>query len=191
MKFACFLLLAVTLAGGISRADQMRVATVNVRQIFDAWNDSIQSQETFKQAKKALDQENSDRLAVIKQHQIARTKLHQEFKANHASMSDAEKNKLDARYRSLGRDATALEQDRLDFLKKGEREWARAISSESKLILDRIHQAVQVYALEKKYQMVVESGGQTTRDLPLFVHLAGAVDITSDVIDRLNQPKEN
>ena len=63
---------------------------------------------------------------------------------------------------------------------------AGEISSEAKLILDRIGQMVQAYAVENGYEMVVESAGHTTRNLPLFVHLEGAVDITDDIIKQLN-----
>ncbi len=78
-----------------------------------------------------------------------------------------------------------------DFFEKGKRLLASDISSEVKLILDRINQMVQTYALEKKHHMVVETGGHTTRNLPLFVHLEGAVDITDEVIKRLNDAEGN
>ena len=117
--------------------------------------------------------------------------MHTQFKSDVATMSDADKKKMDIKFRSFGRDAMALEQDRRDFFEKGKRVLANEISSEAKLILDRITQTVQVYALEKKYHMVIEMGGHTTRNLPLFMHLEGAVDITDDIIKRLNDTEGN
>ena len=191
MKFAFLILMILAWTGNISRADEMSVASVDVRKIFDAWDYSIDSQKKIGKTKESLEQENNERLTVINQYQMERSKLHQNFKTNQASMSDVDKKKKEAKFRSLGRDAVALEQDRRDFFEKGKRALASDISSEVKLILDRINQAVQTYALEKKYHMVVETGGHTTRNLPLFVHLEGAVDITDEVIKRLNGAEGN
>lgn len=191
MKFAFLLLIIVAMVGNVARADDLTVATVDVRKIFNEWKFSIKSQEKIEQTKEGLEQENNDRLAVINQHQMERSKLHQQYKADQATMSAEDKQKMDAKFRSLGRDAMALEQDRRDFFDKGKRALANEISSEANLILDRISQTVQVYALEKKFQMVVETGGHTTRNVPLFMHIEGAVDITEDIIKRLNETEES
>ena len=191
MKIACLLVMVVALAGNISRADEMSVATVDVREIFEAWEYSIDSQKKIEENKESLERENNDRLAVINQYQMERSKLHQNYTANQESMSDADKKKMDARFRSLGRDAMALEQDRRDFFEKGQQALANEVATEVKLILDRINEMIQTYALEKKFHMVVEAGGHTTRNLPLFVHLEGAVDITDELIKRLNETQGN
>lgn len=175
---------------GFSHAHEMKIARVDVRTIFNKWGYSVDSQAKIQAATEELEKENNDRLAVINEYQMERNKLHQLFKANRSSMTDEEKKKMDARFKSLGRDAMALEQDRRDFFDRGKRMLANEISSEAKLILDRIGQMVRVYALEKKYEMVIESGGHTTRNVPLFIHLEGAEDITNDVIKRLNDEVE-
>ena len=187
MKFAFLLLIVLALAGNISRADEMNIASVDIRKIFDAWDYSIASQKKVAEIKDTLEKENNDRLAVISRYQMERSKLHQTYKQNQKTMSEADKKAMDLKFRSLGRDALALEQDRRDFSEKEKRILANEISSQSKLILDQISQTVQVYALEKKYHMVIEMGGNTTRNVPLFVHLDGAVDITENIIKRLNE----
>ncbi len=191
MKIAFLLLMLVALAGNTARADEMSIATVDVRKIFEAWEYSIDSQKKIEENKESLEKENNDRLAVINQYQMERSKLHQNYKANQESMSDADKKKMDARFRSLGRDAMALEQDRRDFFEKRQQALANEVSTQVKLILDRINETIQTYALEKKLHMVVEAGGHTTRNLPLFVHLEGAVDITDDIVQRLNETQGN
>jgi len=106
-------------------------------------------------------------------------------------MSQEDKAKLDEKFLRLRREAMALEQDRRDFLAKAKRALGREVSSEAKLILDKISQAIQDYAMEKEYDMVVETGGHTSRNVPLFVHLEGAVDITDDIIKLLNHAEGN
>jgi len=187
MKFAFLLLIVLALAGNISRADEMNIASVDIRKIFNAWDYSIASQKRITEIKDSLEKENNDRLAVISRYQMERNKLHQTYKKNQETMSEADKKAMDLKFRSLGRDALALEQDRRDFSEKEKRILANEISSQAKLILDQISQTVQVYALDKKYHMVIEMGGHTTRNVPLFVYLEGAVDITGDIIKHLNE----
>ena len=191
MKFAFLLLMVAALVGNIAQADEMSMASVDVRKIFNKWKYSIDSQKKINMTKESLEKENNDRLAVINEYQMERSRMHTQFKSDVATMSDTDKKKMDVKFKSLGRDAMALEQDRRDFFEKGKRVLANEISSEAKLILDRITQTVQVYALEKKYHMVIEMGGHTTRNLPLFMHLEGAVDITDDIIKRLNDTEGN
>ncbi len=187
MKFAFLLLIVLALAGNISRGDEMKIASVDIRKIFDEWKYSISSQNIITETKDSLERENNDRLAVINRYQMERNKLHQTYKKNQETMSEADKKSMDLKFRSLGRDALALEQDRRDFSEKEKRILANEISSQANLILDQISQTIQVYALGKKYDMVIEMGGHTTRNVPLFVHLEGAVDITEEIIKLLNE----
>ncbi|MCP5535530.1 MAG: OmpH family outer membrane protein [Akkermansiaceae bacterium] len=199
MKFAFLLPMVVAMVGssahGQEKTDEMsqgmRIASVDVRKVFNEWKYSKESQKKIEDTKESLEKENNDRLAVINEYQMERSRMHQQYKANEGTMSAEDKAKMDAKFRSLGRDAVALEQDRRDFFEKGKRQLANEISSEAKLILDQITQSIQVYALEKKYHMVIETGGHTTRNVPLFVHLEGAVDITDEIITRLNEGEGN
>ncbi len=185
MTFALLALVShAAVAGGL------KAATVDVRKIFNAWTYSVETQNRIEKAREALEKENNNRLAVINEYRMERNQMHQQYQINKATMSKEDKKKMDAKFRSLGRDALALEQDRRDFFEKGKRRLASEISSEAKLVLDQIVQAAQVYALEKKFDMVIEIGG-TTRDVPLFVHLEGAVDITDELIKRLNENSGN
>ncbi|BDS08996.1 hypothetical protein NT6N_40360 [Oceaniferula spumae] len=190
MKLAALSCLAMLLLGAsVSRlqAAELKIATVDVREIFDKWKYATESKEKLEKAREALERENNERLAVINEYQMMRSKMHQKYHADKDSVSAEEKAKLDRQFVSLGRDAFALEENRRDFFSKAKRAHDREVSSQSKLILDRITEAVQVYALEKKYDMVIEMGGYTTRNVPLFVHLDSAQDITAVIIKRLNE----
>ena len=48
---------------------------------------------------------------------------------------------------------------------------------------------ISIYAKQQNFDMVIEIQGHTTRNLPFFLHLEGAVDITDAIIMRLNQSK--
>ena len=171
-------------------ADDFQVASLDVRKIFNEWKYSIESKKKIEEKRAELEEENNNRLAVINNLQMQRTKLHQNYKQNAASMTGDQKKTMDLKFRSMGRDAMALEQDRRDFFQKGRRLINDEITSEANLILDRIVEAAQVYAKEKKFAMVVETGGQTTSNVSLFLHLEGATDITDELIKQLNTAEQ-
>lgn len=190
MKLAilsCLLMLTFAVSASKVQAEQMKIASVDVRKIFKGWKFAIESERKLEAARESLERENNERRAVINQYQMQRNKMHQEYQANKASVTPEEKAKLDREFIDLGRDSFALEQDRRDFYTKAKRNLDRDVTAQSKLILDKISEAIRAYAQAKKYDMVIEMGGHTTRNMPLFVHLDQAKDITEAVLEELNK----
>lgn len=187
MKFVLLLLLSTLLSMDTSRADDMRIATADVSKIFDNWNFSIKSKEKLQKLEELIEKENNDRLAVIQRLQVMRGRMAEKFTQNAAAMSAEDKSKMNNEYLSMGLELKALERDRRDFLENEERRVFKERISVARSILDRINEAIQVYALEKKYHMVIEAGGHSTRSVPLFLHLEGAVDISDEIISKLNE----
>ncbi|MBK1830970.1 OmpH family outer membrane protein [Verrucomicrobiaceae bacterium R5-34] len=181
-------LLAMTLLSAVSQlhAQQMKVASVDVRKIFDQWDFSKESEQEIEDARIALERESNERLAVINELKMERSKMRQQYQASSGSFTAEDKAAMDRKFMALGRDAFALEQDRNDFIAKAKRSLDREVTATSKLILDQITEAVQAYAEKEEYDMVIETGGHTTRNVPFFVHLEGAEDITDIIIEQLN-----
>lgn len=181
------MLLSLALSIPCVHAGEMKIASVDVRKIFNEWEFATEVEGKLDEQRLAMERENNERRAVIAQYQMERNKMRQDFQVNRRSISFDEKAKLDRKFTELGRDAFALEQNRRDFYGKAKRNLDLEVSAQSKLILQRITEAVQVYALAEKYDMVIEMGGHTTRNLPLFLHLDNAEDITDIIIARLNE----
>ncbi|MGB0992783.1 MAG: OmpH family outer membrane protein [Akkermansiaceae bacterium] len=180
---ACLTLMIILQA---TASAQMRTATVDVRKIYNEWKLSKEIQAKIEKKREEVTAQNNDRMAVINQYRLDRNILIQKYQAGEASMTEEEKKKAAAKIRDLGRNASALEQDRIDFFTKVRRSLGNDISFQSRMILERISEAIQVYALEKKYDMVIETGGQTTRHVPFFMYIEGSVDITEEILTRLN-----
>ena len=187
MKVVLLLLVYAVLSVDISRADDMKIATVDVRKVFDNWNFSIKSQEKHEAIKALFDKQDNDRLAAISERQMLLSRITLKYRENGATMSVVDKRKAKSDFDNIQRELKALRRDRSDFTAKQKRKHFDDESSTARLLLERITEAIQVYALEKKYHMVIEMGGHTTRSVPLFLHLEGAVDISDEIITRLNQ----
>ena len=191
MKVSLIALLALSFLTPHLPAKEFKVAHFNVRKIFDAWTYSVDKQQEIEDRRAELEEENNNRLATINELQVQRAKMHQNYQKNAKSMTKEEKVSIGKKFKSLGRDVVALEQDRLDFLIRVRRELANESSSQMNLVLDRIIEEAKAYAEEKKISMLVESGGETTSSTPFFIHLDGAKDITKELIKRLNAKKED
>ena len=169
-----------------AQGEEMKIASVDVKKVFDEWGYASDAESQFNGALKALEQANRDRLVVISQYQRKRDQARQKYWSQADKISAKKKAKLSLEIVTLRRDAVALEQNRRDFYFQAKRSLNREYTAKSKLILDKIAEVVQVYAFKAKYDMVIEMGGETTRSLPFFVHLDGAEDITPMIVKRLN-----
>lgn len=187
MKVALLLLMTVLLTSGFSHADDMRIATVDIRKIFDKCVFSKKSELELRKISELLDKENNDRSAVIHERQLELDRISQKFKEGVAMMSAEDKTRMKDRHLRMSREVWALKRDQQEFLAQRNRKLFDEGTVVAKSILSRISEAVQVYAREKKFDMVIEIGGHSTYDTPLFLYLEGAVDISDEIIARLNK----
>ena len=187
MKLVLFLLMFAVVLTVPGFADDLRIATVDVSKIFDSWEFSKQSQRKIEKLKGILESQNNDRKAIIDRLKMTHGQMLQKYRMNAATMRVADREKMVQEIRSLGREHDVLEQSRKDFIAEQQRKQTKQESEIAKLILKGINEVTQAYALEKKYDMVIEMGGHTTQNVPSFLHLEGSVNITNDIIARLNE----
>ena len=169
-----------------SDAQEMKVASLNVREVFDGWDFAEKEKKRFAKARKALEKENSKRKEVIRDYQSKQDKIYK----SKDKLSEEERKELDRKFFNLGRDIVALKQDRRYFYVQGKLDLDKEEAAQSKRLLERISETVQVYALAEKYDMVIEEGGHTTSQLPFFLHLDDAKDITKAIIKRLGDSSD-
>ena len=169
-----------------SDAQEMKVASLNVREVFDGWDFAEKEKKRFAKARKALEKENSKRKEVIRDYQSKQDKIYK----SKDKLSEKERKELDRKFFNLGRDIVALKQDRRYFYAQSKLDLDKEEAAQSKRLLERISETVQVYALAEKYDMVIEEGGHTTSQLPFFLHLDDAKDITKAIIKRLGDSSD-
>ena len=169
-----------------SDAQEMKVASLNVREVFDGWDFAEKEKKRFAKARKALEKENSKRKEVIRDYQSKQDKIYK----SKDKLSEEERKELDRKFFNLGRDIVALKRDRRYFYAQSKLDLDKKEAAQSKRLLERISETVQVYALAEKYDMVIEEGGHTTSQLPFFLHLDDAKDITKAIIKRLGDSSD-
>lgn len=187
VKFALLPLILAVLAGELVCAHGMKIATVDVGKIFSHWDFTIRFEDRIQALRDAVEVENNERLTAIKGLMSKRSKMAQQYQELKATLSMEERSRMDSDYKKLGMELDALEQNRADYLSSENRKISEQETRTSKFILERIKATINTYAEQHNYDMVIEMEGKTTRNLPFFLHLEGAADITGSIITQLNE----
>lgn len=191
VRLALLLLIPLIMAAEVVHAHGMSIATVDAGKIFSHWDYTIRFEDKAEKLSKSLENDNEERLAVIRELAKRQQGMAVKYRDGQASMSDEEKAAMDKSFKNLGRELKALEQNRVVYMTREQEKLSKLKAETSKFILGRIEEEINVYAKQQSFDMVIEMQGHTTRNLPFFLHLEGAVDITDTIILRLNQSNQD
>ena len=187
VRLALFLVISIILSADLVHGHEMKVASIDAGKVFSHWDYTIRFEDEVAGIKKSLARKDEERTKAIKDLISKQRGLSERYQKAQGEMSAEQKAQMDESYKNLGREIKALERDRLDYLKQERAKLRELEKKTSQSILKRIDEFVKVYAKKQDYDMVVELGGETTTNLPFFLHLEGAVDITDTIIMMLNQ----
>ncbi len=179
------------MATEVVHAHGMSIATVDAGKIFSHWDYTIRFEDKVEKISKSLEDNNQERLAVIKALAKRQQDMAAKYRDGQASMKAEEKAAMDKSFKNLGRELKALEQNRVVYMTREQDKLSKLKADTSKSILARIQNEISIYAKQQNFDMVIEMQGHTTRNLPFFLHLEGAVDITDTIILRLNQSHQD
>jgi Skp family chaperone for outer membrane proteins len=187
VKLAFFLLISIMLSADLVQGHDLKVASVDVGKIFNHWDFTIRFEDKIENLKKSLAVKNEGRVKVIKNLVQKQRDLSEHYQKKAGTMSSVEKAEVDASYKNIGREIKALERERVAYVKREQTKLTEMEKTTSQSILKRIHDRIKVFAKQNDYDMVIEMKGETTQNLPFFLHLEGSVDITDTIIMQLNQ----
>ncbi|MGB2402857.1 MAG: OmpH family outer membrane protein [Akkermansiaceae bacterium] len=187
VRLALLLAITIILSADLVQGHEMKVASIDAGKVFSHWDYTIRFEDEVESREEALVATNAERIQVIKNLISKQRGLSERYQKNQNDMSVEKKAQMDESYKNLGREIKALERDRLDYLTQERTKLGALEKKTSQFILQRIDEFVKVYAKKQDYDMVVELGGETTANLPFFLHLEGAIDITDTIIMMLNQ----
>lgn len=191
VRLALLLLIPLIMATEVVHAHGMSIAAVDAGKIFSHWDYTISFEDKAEKLSKSLEENNQERLAVIKELAKRQQDMAANYQKGKVSMSAEEKAAMDKSFKNLGRELKALEQNRVVYMTREQEKLSKLKAETSKSILVRIQKEISIYAKQQNFDMVIEMQGHTTRNLPFFLHLEGAVDITDTIILRLNQSHQD
>jgi outer membrane protein len=159
---------AVMLFAGVSRAEEVRIAVVDVNKI-------LNESEEGKAAKKKMEGRYEELKKSIDAKQEEAKKLKEEIDKQKVML--ASKEKLKEKEDAL----QAKVNDLRKMTQEGEREMQARQGEVTREILKRIETHVNAVVKAEKYDLVLEKSAGV-------VHVADSMDITSRVLDLMNKP---
>lgn len=178
--FCCASLLASASAQGF------RVAKVDVEKVFNEWQYAQKIKKELSEKTREFQEANNARLSVLRAKEMEIQEMRARFSRIKAEITEEEKNKMGREYRMVNRQRVALELDRKVFVKNAMRRMRHVISLRAQRLLDHIVSVSRVCAKEQGYSMLIESEGESSQNVPFFLYVDQADDLTPLIIDKLN-----
>ncbi len=168
-----------------ARAEQSRIATVRVTDVYRGLKSALDMQESLRTDREAIEK---DQRAVQLNKMFEELKVLQEQfqklqKTDGSMAAGAEKIARD--FELKRQEAEALRQEFESFKEGKTKEINVRMVSEMRVILTRISDAARKVGQEKGFDVVFESAGSSNTGVPVLLYIKSAVDITPDVVAAL------
>jgi Skp family chaperone for outer membrane proteins len=186
MKSIALILIALgwlALAGAAPAADQ-KIATVDLRKVFDKYYKTIQSTAALKQEAQDIEKDRKKMMDDAQRHQTEWQKLFD--KSNDQAVSSEERDKskkeTEQKYIELERDKQAIKEfDQIASNRLHEKELQRRDD-----IVKEIRQILNAEAKAAGYTMVLDPSGESQNMVPVVLYTNGQNDMTDALIKELN-----
>lgn len=174
-------LVAMMTAPDWCAAQELKVALVDMKRIFDAHPDTRAAEERVrKTSQRARDtfREKTDALKATLQR-------HQETILGVEKASGAEAEKRRAEASALLARAREMEREVAEFQSVQEAALKKSFLEEKNRIMDAIVAAVKEYNREGRYHLILDKSAAAANGLPMVVDDKGLSDVTEEIIGRL------
>jgi outer membrane protein len=180
------LILSICVATALSAgaADGQKMATIDLRKVFDKYWRTVQADANLKEQAADLEKERKVMLDQLQKGEESYRKLFDGANDQALSATEREKRKKDAENELLGlrdMDARIKQFDNVSRTALGEKQ--RRMRDN---ILQEIRDTVKVHVKSGGYTLVLDIAAETPNGTPIILFSAGGDDITEPVLSQLN-----
>jgi outer membrane protein len=180
------LILSICVATALSAgaADGQKMATIDLRKVFDKYWRTLQADANLKEQAADLEKERKVMLDQLQKGEESYRKLFDGANDQALSATEREKRKKDAENELLGlrdMDARIKQFDNVSRTALGEKQ--RRMRDN---ILQEIRDTVKVHVKSGGYTLVLDIAAETPNGTPIILFSAGGDDITEPVLSQLN-----
>lgn len=183
-RLTSLLALALLFASGPALLAQNKIATIDLKKVFDGYWKTQQADTTLRD--KAAEFEKKNKL-MVEDYQ----KATEEYKkvldsANDAAVSSEEKDK-----RKKAAEAKLLEINEIEqSIKQFERSARAQIGEQQRLmrekILAEIRELINTKSKTAEYNLVIDTAADSVNNTPVILYKSGQADLTDEVLTQLN-----
>lgn len=170
-----------------SVAEKPRVAIVDAQRAFSAYYATRNAHQKLADAKLAL--QDDQRLPLIKATEEELEALQQRARDSELSANQREQAAKKAEMKA--HELRSLQRDLQQFLDSEQKKMNALLVSATRKIQANVQSVIEQVAQAGKFDVVFESGGNTSSQVPTLLYVRDATDITDAVIKRLNSTNPN
>ncbi|NNC87748.1 MAG: OmpH family outer membrane protein [Akkermansiaceae bacterium] len=160
-----------------------KIATVDVNKLFSSYEVTKEAQAKLDQQREAL--RNDPRLKVINETIEELKKLRSEIRDE--DLPEASRENYFRTFQMKSHELRSLQRDTLQHLEDQKRELNLQMVARTKEILAEISGVVASVGKSAGYDLVLESGGSTSSQVPCLLYIRDATDITDLVLAELQE----
>ena len=188
LKFSalfCALALVTALGTGSAKAQQLKVATVDMQELFKEYHRTTAEQQKFSEEFARIQKENNERLTGIRT--LEETLQSLKKKIEDPTLGDNVKREKSREFQLKLDEAKAMDRERREFL--GRRTRALDLKKQSSMqgILEEIRERITEYSKTEAFDLVLDKSGFSTNQVPFVLYTKDATDITKALLEGLNE----
>lgn len=159
-----------------------KIAVVDVEKIFKHLHVSLDSEKEFQERNEIL--RKNERFEALNKTDRKLKKL--AAKVRDQNLDEKQRDLALAEFQTLSNEYRALANDLEQFLATETNKLRQAEVERTETILAQIRNEVNQVGKEEKFDLILETGGNTSSQLPAVIYLRNGIDITEQVLHRLN-----
>lgn len=176
---------AIFSVGSVTADEIKKVATVDMKKLFDQYHLTKGAQEKVKANQAVIQKENNEKLEGIRKIADDLRKLSKQIEDPVTSASNKEK--LLRERQHLANRGNALENNRRDWLNRRNKAINESIVTEMRKILGQIQDKVEAFARDNDVDMILDKSARGTTQTHFLVFAKDKFDITASLLETLNK----
>jgi Skp family chaperone for outer membrane proteins len=176
--------LLTCLAAAPASAQQLKIATVNMKSVFDRYYKKQQADETFKTFMEGLQKQQTDLRSMFQKAQTDYKSLLE--KANDQAVSSDERDKGKKAAEAKLSEVKELEESYQQFMSSARTRSEEKQRQLTEKLVEEIKDAVSAKAKAGLFSMVVDVSAIGINGMPIVLYTNGDNDLTASVLDQLN-----
>jgi outer membrane protein len=171
-------------AAPVSAQAQMKVGTIDMKQVFDSYYKTKDAEAKINEARAQAQKELAERLDTFNKAQEQARKLNDEAgKTELSEKAKAEKVKgLNEKLQELG----VMQREVQEFQQTRERQLSEQSVRSRNALVEEINKIVSDVVKTNGYDLVFDKSGQSLNAVNVLVHAKESFDFTADVLSKLN-----
>lgn len=163
---------------------QSKVATIDLRKVFDKYYKTVQADAALKEEANDLEKERKDMVDNFKKGELDWQKLKDKSADQALSAEEREKSKQAAEKKFM--ELKDTEQAIGEFERSARAKLNEKQLRKRNLILDEIRPVINEKAKSGGYSLVIDTAGESVNNTPVVLYSSGQDDLTDAILTQLN-----